>query len=153
MKKRLQQVKFEKVFTSPRKRALVTCEGFNAIVDPLIAEWDYGDYEGLTSKEISQKNPSWNLFLDGAPGGERPEQVGRRADQFLQKLHSFKGNVALFSHGHFLRVLAARYLGLDIEDGKLFLLSVASIGILGFERKQPVVVLWNDTHHLDSQGN
>lgn len=146
LRKRLKNIPFEKVFSSPRKRALATCEGLNPIVEPLAAEWDYGDYEGLTSAEIHKKNPKWDLFTDGAPGGESPEQIGKRADLLLDKISQYKGKIALFSHGHFLRVLAARYLGLEAKEARLFLLSVASVSILGTEKQQPVVSLWNETH-------
>lgn len=142
---RLQKIKFEKVLSSPRKRALQTCEGMGAEIEPLAAEWDYGDYEGLTSSEIHEKNPHWNLFKEGAPRGESPDQIGQRADQLLKKLSSYSGRVALFSHGHFLRVLTARFLGLPPEEAKIFVLSVASISILGFQQKQPVLILWNST--------
>jgi probable phosphoglycerate mutase len=116
--------------------------------DSDLVEWDYGDFEGLTREQIHQKSAVWNLFVDGAPNGESPEQVGNRADRFLEKVREYKGNVAVFSHGHFLRVLAARFLGLEPELGDVFLTSVASVSILDFDRGQPVVVLWNDTHHL-----
>jgi probable phosphoglycerate mutase len=143
LQQRLQGVRFEKVFSSPRKRALATCEGLEVTIDPHLAEWNYGDYEGLTSKEISAKKPGWNLFKDGAPNGETPEQVRHRADEFLKRISQYKGNIAVFSHGHFLRVLAARFLGLEVDAAKLFLLSVGSCSILGHEREQPVITLWN----------
>lgn len=143
LRKRLYGISFEKVFTSPRKRAMQTCQGLHAVVEPLAVEYDYGDYEGLTTEEILKKDPSWNLFQDGAPGGETLEQVGKRADQLLKKMEAYQGNVGLFSHGHFLRVLAARFLGLAPEQGKLFLLSVASVSILSYERNQPAIALWN----------
>jgi len=147
LKERLQKVHFEKVFTSPMQRASMTCQlvGFEGILEPDAMEWNYGDYEGITTKVVHQTNPTWNLFKNGAPGGETVEQVVARADRFLQKLAQCKGKVAVFSHGHFLRVLAARYLGLGGEEAKLFALSVASISILGLERKQPVIILWNET--------
>lgn len=143
LRKRLVGIEFEKVFTSPRKRSIETCNGMDAQVDENLVEWDYGDYEGLTREQIHQKNAVWNLFVDGAPQGESPEQVGRRADQFLENIREYKGKIAVFSHGHFLRVLAARFLGLEPEVGDIFLVSVASISVLGYDRGQPVVILWN----------
>lgn len=148
LRKRLQGVSFEAVLTSPRKRAVDTCEGLGASPEPLLAEWDYGDFEGLTTVQILATHPDWDLFTQGTPGGESPEQIGKRADQLLQKLAPYRGKIALFSHGHFLRVLAARYLGLPVHDARLFLLSVSSLSILGHERATPAIALWNDTHHL-----
>lgn len=143
LRKRLEGVHFQKIFTSPAKRAVQTCEGLGAIPEPLAVEWDYGEYEGLTSGQIGEKRPRWNLFTDGAPGGETPEQVGRRADLVLKNLLNSKGRVALFSHGHFLRVLAARFLGLRVQEGALFSLSVASLSILRVEKSHPALFLWN----------
>jgi probable phosphoglycerate mutase len=143
LRKQIKDTHFDQIFTSPLLRAKETCEGLKAIVDPHIVEWDYGQYEGFTSDEIHKKNPSWNLFSDGALGGETVQQVGKRADLFLKTGRSFQGKVAVFSHGHFLRVLAARFLGLGPEMGEIFFLSVASISILGFEGGKPVVTLWN----------
>lgn len=142
LRKRIENIPFDSVYTSPLQRARKTAPA-NAIIEPLLMEWNYGEYEGLKTAEIRAKNPTWDLFREGAPGGELPSQIGHRADQFLQKIRHRQGNVAVFSHGHFLRVLTARFLGLPVEDGKLFLLSVASMSILGFDREQPVVVLWN----------
>lgn len=148
LKKRLLDVPFEKIFTSPSKRARETCEGMGALQDPNLEEWDYGEYEGWTSEEIHQKNKSWNLFVDGAPGGESPKEVAVRADLFLKSISQYKARVAVFSHGHFLRVLAARFLGLNPEMGNVFLVSVGSVSILGYDRGQPVIMLWNDIGHL-----
>lgn len=147
LRKRLEKVHFEKVFTSPKKRAMATCEGMHAIVEPLAVECNYGDYEGLTTKEIREKNPTWNLFKDGTPNGESLQELGQRADKLLEKLSQYHGKVALFSHGHFLRALTARYLKLDPEYAKLFLLSVASLSILSHERGNPAIALWNETAH------
>ena len=141
LRERLRGIHIDAVFTSPRKRAKSTCEGMHAVADPLLVEWDYGDYEGLTSAEIG---PAWDLFTQGAPGGETPLQVAGRADQFLKTVSRYKGKVAIFSHGHFLRMLAARFLGLAPEMGNLFVLSVASLSILGFEKGRPAIILWND---------
>jgi probable phosphoglycerate mutase len=148
LKKRLASIHWKKVISSPLQRAHKTCElaglGADAILDARAVEWDYGDYEGLTTTAIHQKKPHWNLFADGAPGGESVGQVGRRADEILMSLKGEAGPVAIFSHGHFLRILAARWLGLEPENGKLFSLSVASVSLLTFERQQPVVALWNE---------
>ncbi len=137
---------FEAAFTSPSKRATTTSvlAGFSALSNPDLAEWDYGDYEGLTTQEILEKNPEWNLFQDGAPGGEGAMDVGLRADRFLQSLAPFKKNVLIFSSAHFLRVLAARFLGLAPEKGNLWTLSPASLSILGWEHGNPVINVWND---------
>lgn len=149
---RLEKVHFSKVFSSPLQRAWETCQlaGFaEAVKEARAVEWDYGNYEGLTSEEIHRDSPAWTIFTHGAPGGESVEQVGKRADQLIETIRQLSGNVALFSHGHFMRVFAARWLGLKAGDGKLFSLAVASISILGFERKQPAIKLWNDTHYLE----
>ena len=143
LRKGIDKIHFDAIFSSPRKRAIESCGDLQHGIDPRLAEWDYGDYEGKTTQEIYQVNPSWSIFKDGAPGGESPEQVGKRADAFLKGVQVYSGNVAIFSHGHFLRVLAARYLGLEPQMGKLLLLSVASLSILGEDRGQPAIVLWN----------
>jgi len=152
---RLKGMTFERVFTSPLQRAARTCElaGFGAVaeVDPDLVEWDYGQYEGLRSDEILAKRPDWQLFRDGAPGGESPAQVGERADRVVQRVRAISGNVLLFSSGHFIRVFAARWLALDPAfAGKYFLLSTASLSALGYEHNlsQPVIRLWNDDHHV-----
>ena len=111
-------------------------------------EWDYGDYEGLTSASIRQQNPSWNLFHDGGPNGETPAHAAARADRILKKLRDKQGNIAIFSHGHFSRVLAARWLNLSVEHASSLFLSVCSVSILGFEHQRPVIRLWNDVGHL-----
>jgi probable phosphoglycerate mutase len=148
LRKRLEDLSIDHVFTSPRLRARASCEGLHAEVEPLAVEWDYGDYEGLTTAQIHAKDPHWDLFTSGAPRGESVDQVGHRADLLLRKLVAFPGRVVLFSHGHFLRVLAARYLGLAPEEGRFFLLSVASLSILSHERQDRIIALWNDTSHL-----
>ena len=152
---RLKGMTFQKVFTSPLQRAARTCElaGFGAVaeVDPDLVEWDYGQYEGLRSDEILAKRPDWQLFRDGAPGGESPAQVGERAERVVRRVRAVSGNVLLFSSGHFIRVFAARWLGLDpVSAGKYFLLSTASLSALGYEHNlsQPVIRLWNDDHHV-----
>jgi len=151
---RLNGLKFAKVFTSPMLRARRTCElagfGSGAVVDRDLVEWDYGEYEGQRTSEIQAKRPDWQLFRDGCPGGESPEQVGARADRVLSRLRVIPGNLLLFSSGHFLRVLAARWLGLEPGGGRLFLLSTASLSALGYEHNlcEPVICLWDDTRHV-----
>jgi probable phosphoglycerate mutase len=152
---RLKGMTFAKVFTSPLRRAVRTCElaGFGAVAetDPDLVEWDYGQYEGLRSAEILAERPDWQLFRDGCPRGESPVQVGERADRVVQRVRTVPGNVLLFSSGHFIRVLAARWLALGPGlAGKYFLLTTASLSALGYEHKlsHPVIRLWNDDHHV-----
>ncbi len=151
---RLKGLTFTKVYASPLQRAACTCRlaGFGAVaeVDHDLVEWNYGDYEGRTSSEIHAARPDWQLFRDGCPGGESPEQVGGRADRFLKKVRGVEGDVLIFSSGHFLRVLASRWLGLEPANGQYFLLGTASLSILGYEHdaSQPAICLWNDTHHV-----
>ncbi len=149
---RLKSLAFEKVLCSPLQRAKETCARAGlmdqAVINPDLMEWNYGAYEGLTRKEILQKDPHWNIFQQGAPQGESPQQVASRAHAVLSALSELKGNAVLFSHGHFSRALAATWLGLPIEAGGLFLLSAASISILGYERERKVITLWNETSHL-----
>jgi probable phosphoglycerate mutase len=153
---RLKGLKFAKVFTSPLLRACRTCElaGFGSVaaVDQDLVEWDYGEYEGRRTSEIRAERPGWQLFRDGCPGGESPDQVGARADRVLNRLRAVRGDVLLFSSGHFLRVLAARWLGLEPAGGRFFLLSTASLSALGYEHDvcQPVICLWNDTRHVEN---
>jgi probable phosphoglycerate mutase len=138
------------VFTSPLQRARRTCElaGFlsAARIDPDLVEWDYGDYEGLTTAQILERRPGWRLFFDGCPGGESVEGVGARADRVIARLRALDGDALLFSSGHFMRVVAARWLGLDASSGRLFLLSTTTLSVLGYEhnRDEPVLRLWND---------
>jgi broad specificity phosphatase PhoE len=147
---------FAKVFTSPLQRATRTAElaGFGAVAekDADLVEWNYGKYEGRRTAEIHAEAPDWQLFRDGCPGGETPGQVGVRADRVLARVRAVKGDALIFSSGHFLRVLAARFLGLEPAGGKFFTLSTASVSILGFENNlsQPVIRLWNDTAHLSA---
>ena len=151
---RLAGLTFAKVFTSPLQRATRTCElaGFAAAaeVDRDLIEWNYGDYEGLRTAEIHEKRPEWQLFRDGCPGGESPDQIGARADRVVSRVRAVKGDVLIFSSGHFLRVLAARWLGLEPVNGSLFMLKTASLSALGYENElsQPVISLWDDTSHL-----
>ena len=152
---RLKGLTFAKVFTSPLQRARQTCDlaGFGpaAEIDPDLVEWDYGRYEGLRSAEILAQRPDWELFRDGCPGGESPAQVGERADRVVERVRTVPGNVLLFSSGHFIRVLAARWLGLGPGSaGRYFLLSTASLSALSYEHNlsRPVIRLWNDDHHV-----
>lgn len=149
--KRLAGHSFAEVFTSPLKRASRTCElaGFGSVAktDPDLVEWNYGDYEGLTTPQIQVKHPGWQLFRDGCPGGESPEQVGRRADRVVTRLREIPGDGLVFSSGHFLRVLAARWLGLEPAAGKYLILKTASLSGLGYEHNLslPVIEFWDDT--------
>jgi probable phosphoglycerate mutase len=151
---RLREIGFVKVLTSPLKRAARTCElaGFGSVaeVDRDLFEWNYGDYEGRTTEEIRVERPDWQLFRDGCPGGESPAEVGARADRIVAKVRAFGGNVLLFSSGHFLRVLAARWLGLEPGAGRFFLLGTASLSAVGYEHTlaEPVIRFWDDTRHV-----
>lgn len=145
---------FARIFTSPLQRAARTCElaGFGAQseVDRDLVEWNYGEYEGLRTAEIHTKHPGWQIFRDGCPGGESPAQVGARADRVVERVRAVQRDVLIFSSGHFLRVLTARWLGLEAQAGRYFLLSTASLSTLGYEHdlSQPAIQLWNDLHHL-----
>jgi broad specificity phosphatase PhoE len=150
----LKRVTFTRVFSSPLRRAWRTCElaGFRSTVEMIhdLVEWDYGEYEGRRTVEIHEERPDWQLFRDGCPGGESPQQVTARADRVADLLRSVSGNVLLFSSGHFLRMLAARWAGIDTIGAKSLMLSTASLSVLGYENSaaQPAIRLWNDTHHL-----
>jgi probable phosphoglycerate mutase len=141
---------FAHVFTSPLQRAKRTCElagfGATAKIDPDLVEWNYGDYEGLRTAEILKRRPGWQLFRDGCPNGESVKEVGNRADRVIARLRTLEGDALLFSSGHFLRVFAARWLGLNASCGRLFLLSTTTLSILGYEhdKGEPVIRLWND---------
>lgn len=156
---RLAGLVFEKVFSSPLQRARRTCElsGFGqaAEVDRNLVEWNYGDYEGFRTPDIVAKRPDWQLFRDGCPGGETPEQIGVRADEVLSRVRAINGNVLVFSSGHFLRALAARWLGLQPANGRFLLLNTGSLSVLGYEhsRSRPAIRLWNDISHLDYESN
>jgi broad specificity phosphatase PhoE len=152
---RLKGMPFAKVFTSPLQRARKTgaLAGFGSVaeVENDLVEWNYGEYEGLRSVEIHAKRPGWQLFRDGAPGGESPCQVMARADNVWKRVREVKGNVLLFTSGHFIRVLAARWIGLEPSvHSNSFLLSTASLSAVGYEPdvSHPVIRLWNDTHHV-----
>ena len=159
LRERLAGLDFGKVLTSPLQRATRTCElaGFGKIaeVDRNLLEWDYGQYEGLTSAEIHAKRPDWQLFRDGCPGGESPEQVAARADSIVSRVRALGINVLLFSSGHFLRVFAARWLALGVVAGGYFMLSTASVSALGYENNpsHPAIQLWNDTTHVKASSN
>ena len=147
---RLRAVTFSRVFTSPLQRARRTCElaGLEDVaeIEPDLVEWDYGDYEGQFSIDTRTKRPDWNLYRDGGPGGESPAQVSERADRLITRLRTLEGNIAIFSHGHFVRVLAARWIGLRVRQAQRFLLSTASLSILGYEHnlaEESAIVLWN----------
>jgi broad specificity phosphatase PhoE len=145
---RLRASKFTRVYTSPRIRARRTCElagwGAAAVVEPDLAEWDYGDYEGLRTDEILRRRPGWTLFRDGCPNGESPEEAAGRADRLLGRLRALDGNVALFTHGHFGRLLGARWAGLAAADSARLQLDTASLSILGREHGSAVIALWNE---------
>jgi len=140
---------FVVVLTSPLQRAAETCRlaGFGDVAERChdVVEWDYGAYEGRTTAEIRAEVPGWSLWWHGVPDGETATQVAARADRVLDRLQGAAGDALVFSHGHFLRVLAARWLGLGPNDGRLFGLVPASISTLGWEREQRVIAHWNDT--------
>jgi broad specificity phosphatase PhoE len=147
---RLRGLSFTQVWTSPLQRAARTCElagfGSTAEVNGDLVEWNYGDYEGRTSAEIHETRPDWQLFRDGCPGGEAPEQVGARANRVVERVRAVRADVLVFSSGHFLRVLAARWLGLEPAAGRFFLLRTASLSVLGYEHSlsEPVIRLWDE---------
>jgi probable phosphoglycerate mutase len=151
---RLQGLEFAGVFSSPLQRARRTCElagfGSRAKVDPDLVEWNYGEYEGLRTADIRAKRPDWELFRDGFPGGESFEEIGARADRVVNRVRSVDGAVLLFSSGHFLRILAARWLGLEPQGARYFLLNTASLSTLTYEHNpsEPAIGLWNDTGHF-----
>ena len=152
---RLKGLTFGKVFTSPLRRASRTCElaGFGAVaeVDRDLVEWDYGQYEGRTGAEIRKERPNWQLFRDGCPGGESPKQVAARADRVVARARGVQGDVLIFTSGHFMRVLASRWLGLEpSQNSRYFMLNTASLSAVGYEHElsRPVIRLWNDDHHV-----
>src|SRR6516164_5017343 len=151
---RLRGMSFARVFASPLQRARKTCElsgfGSKAEIDRDLVEWNYGEYEGRTSADILKQRPDWRIFRDGCPGGESPAQVGSRADRVISRVRAIQGDVLLFSSAHFLRVFAARWLGLDPAAGRYLFLSTASLSALGYEHNltEPVIRLWDDTRHV-----
>ena len=152
---RLDGITFTRVFTSPLQRARRTCElaGFGSVaeVDNDLVEWNYGTYEGRRPAEIHAERPDWQLFRDGCPGGESPADVIVRADKALRRVRTVQGTVLIFSSGHFIRVLTARWIGLEPSVHSMsFLLSTASLSAVGYDHDlaKPVIRLWNDTHHV-----
>jgi len=143
----LSRVAFARVLTSPMQRARRTGElaglGAQAAVDSDLMEWNYGDYEGLTTEQIRARAPGWILFRDGCPGGESPDAIGARVDRLVARVRSIDGDVALFAHGHVFRVLAARWLGLPVIIGRHLLLDTATVSVLAYDREVPAVKQWN----------
>jgi broad specificity phosphatase PhoE len=141
--------RFELVLTSPLQRASETCRlaGYGEVAQPReeLREWDYGAYEGRKTVEIREEHPGWTLWRDDVPGGETAAQVGARVDSVIAELRSLAGDAALFAHGHVLRVLAARWLGLEPAAGGLFALDTATISVLGYERETAVLRVWNES--------
>ena len=151
---RLRRFSFASVFTSPLQRASKTCElaGFAAVakVDPDLVEWDYGRYEGLVLREIQRERPTWELFRDGCPEGESPEDVAARADRIIARVMGIEGDVLAFSSGHIIRMIAARWLGLPPGAGRFFYCRPASVGVLAFEHKrraEAIISVWNQVAH------
>ena len=147
---RIREIDFASVLVSPLQRARQTCElanlGYQARETSDLVEWDNGDYEGMTTDEIVKTRPGWDLFRDGCSGGEMPYQVSERADRLIRSMRTSQGNVALFTHGHFARALAARWIGLPVEHATHFVLGTAAIGILSHQHNRPhlpVIELWN----------
>lgn len=152
---RLGGITFKRVLTSPLVRAKRTCElaGYLANAETCgdAVEWNYGSYEGRRTKDIrAEERPGWYLFRDGCPDGEMPEEVGERADRIIDKVREVDGDVILFSHGHFLRVLAARWMDLPAHEARRLLLTTASLSVMSYEHglDQPAVLLWNDDRHV-----
>ena len=157
LRERLSGLTLAKVFTSPLRRAMQTCElaGFAsaAQVDPDLVEWDYGEYEGRLTSDILKERPDWQLFRDGCPGGESPQQVAERADRVVGRVRAVAGDVLLFSSGHFLRVLATRWIGIETINARSLMLGTASLSALSYENRmtQPAISFWNDTHHVAAE--
>ena len=150
--RRIGSMRFARVVTSPLSRARETCrlsgQGAGAEPSPDLVEWDYGHWEGRTSAEIRREVPGWTIWTGAVPGGETVEQVGERADRVLERVRGAAGTVVLFAHGHVLRVLAARWLGLPPRDGRYLGLDTASLSSLGREQEQPVLRSWNESYDL-----
>ena len=146
----LAHLNFEMILTSPLQRAKQTAQlaGFDeAIIEPNLVEWDYGDYDGVTTHEIRKRVPGWTVFTHPCPNGETAEQVGRRVDHVIRKVRDCRGDAILFAHGHVLRVLCARWLGLPPTNGKSFILGTATLNILAYEHETPVIKVWNEHIH------
>ncbi|NVB85607.1 MAG: histidine phosphatase family protein [Kofleriaceae bacterium] len=143
----LAEIQFARVFSSPMQRAKRTCEiaglGDRMEIETDLAEWNYGDYEGLTQDEIERRAPGWQLFTDGCPGGENPQQVATRIGRLIAKLRSIDGNVAVFAHGHILRVLGARWINQLVSAGANLLLEPTTLCVLGYYRQVPAIARWN----------
>jgi len=143
----LSTANFALVLSSPLRRARETCElaglGPRMQLEPDLMEWNYGEYEGLTSKQIKRTAPNWMVFTDGCPGGETPEEVGARVDRLIDRIRPVAGRVALFAHGHVLRVFVARWIGLPPSAGQHFLLDTSTVGVLGYYQGVPAVKRWN----------
>jgi broad specificity phosphatase PhoE len=156
LRPRLHALNFTRVYTSPLQRARRTCElvGFGdlAVVDPDLTEWDYGAYEGRRTVDIREECPDWDLFRDGCPNGENAAQVGARVDRVIDRLRRDGTNTLLMAHAHVLRVLAARWIGLAPEGGRLLVLGTVSLSALSYDHglDEPVVRLWNDRSHLET---
>jgi probable phosphoglycerate mutase len=149
---RIAGMRFDRVITSPMERAVETCRlagfGDGATTDDALLEWDYGDYEGVTTAEIQETVPDWSLFVQGCPGGESAADVGARVDPLVDAARSGKGNWLFAAHGHVLRVVGARWVGLPPEDGVLLNLGTAAVCVLGFEHDRPVITHWNETGRI-----
>ncbi len=147
LKAALGKQNFAMVLSSPLQRARQTCElagvGDKATLEPDLMEWNYGEYEGLTTKQIQQNRPGWSVFHDGCPGGETPEQVSARADRVIAKIRAANGHVAVFAHGHILRVMAARWINLPVLFGENFLLDTATLNVLGYYYDTAALKIWN----------
>jgi probable phosphoglycerate mutase len=155
LEERLGGMTFAKVFTSPLQRARRTCElaGFGAVaeIDEDLVEWNYGEYEGRHSADVHRERPDWELFRDGCPRGESATEASARADRVVSRVRAVPGDVLLFSSGHFIRVIATRWIGLEVTaTARRFILSTASLSAVGYEKElsRPVIQLWNDTHHV-----
>lgn len=151
---RLRTLVFTQVLVSPRLRAQQTCDlaglGAASRVEPDLAEWDYGDYEGLRTADIRRANPEWNIWRDGCPGGESPAEVSARADRLIARLCTQQGTLALFSHGHFSVALAMRWIGLELIEGQHFALHTASVSLLSIDTHHDdrrIIELWNDSQN------
>jgi len=147
---KLNTADFKSVLTSPLQRARRTCElaGFAArafTIEPDLMEWNYGEYDGMTGAQVRERRPGWNVFLDGAPGGESTADITARADRLLDRMRKLDGDTLLFGHGHFLRVLAARWIGLPVSDARRFVLGTTTVSILGYEHDltDPAILQWN----------
>ena len=147
LKRMMEGHSFVLVLSSPMKRAVDTCRlvGLTPEISEDLIEWDYGDYEGLTTPEIQKRVPGWTVWTGASPNGETVEQVGARADRVVTRAQAAGGDVALFGHGHLSRILAARWIGLEPSAGRLLALSTASLSVLGYERDTRVIRLWNQT--------